>query len=647
MKRHLRASFGFSLYFFVSLWPACSGDAANPNSDLDNFDLTTTATPDGGANGDLALTPTEQPTSLGATPLPDGGVRFWVWAPAAEQIFVAGSWNGFAKTTDAMVSDGDGGFTATIASAEVGDEYRYVITAGGETFEKNDPRARAVSAGTRSVIVDPRATSLPAFVMPARDEQIIYELHLGTFYRGTAANPMPGTFTTATEKLDHLAALGVNLIELMPVHQFNGQSSWGYNPALPFAVARSYGTPAEMRAFVAAAHARGIGVLIDVVHNHYSGQSLVCFDGDCGSSQPNGIYFYGAGDRASTPWGPRPNFSRDEVRRYITDNAIMWLDEYGADGMRWDSVSNIRAIDNGAGAANPDGASLLVSIMGTLHQRYPNALQIAEDLGGRDDVTGATAENGLGFDTQWDAGFFHPVDDTVIAANDSDRHMNAIADALRRRYNDRALARVVYSESHDEVANGKARIPQMIDSDDPASLTARKRSTLAAAIVMTAPGVPMLFMGQEFLTRGSFSDTLPLDWTMAETHAGILALYKDLIALRKNRDGHTAGLRSDDVDVFHVNDGAAAKVVIYRRRHASGDVVVAANFSATAFGVYELGMPAPGTWKIRFNSDDKKYGSDFGGATQTEVTTTAVARDGFAQKTSIALPPYSAIILSQ
>lgn len=580
-----------------------------------------------------------QPDTLGATPLPGGGVRFSVWAPNAQRAFVAGTWNGFGADVDELASDGAGGFVGTVAAAHVGDQYRFALHHGDEVVTRNDPRTRAASGDARSVVVDPRAQPVPPFVTPAADEQVIYELHVGTFHRPDGTTP--GTFATATQKLDHLAALGVTMIELMPVHEFGGSRSWGYNPALPFAIARTYGTPDELRAFVTAAHARGIGVVVDVVHNHYNGKSLLCYDGECPASMPNGVYFYGAGARATTLWGPRPDFSRAEVRQYIFDNALMWLDEYGADGLRWDSVSNIRATDNGAGAANPEGAAMLATILDGVHQRFPRAVMIAEDLATIDPVTAATKDGGLGFDAQWDAAFFHPIDDTVIAASDSDRHMGAIADALRHRYNDRALSRVVFSESHDEVANGKARIPERISPGDAESLAARKRSTLAAAIVMTAPGVPMIFQGQELLTTGSFDDVTPLDWTRATSQAGILALYTDLIHLRRNTDGHTAGLRGGAVDVFHVNDGA--KVVVYRR----AEVIVLANFSATDFATYEIGLPAAGTWQVRFDSDDQKYGADFGGKAQTAVTTVATARDGFAQKASLALPAYSAVILSQ
>ncbi|MCU1277585.1 MAG: glycosyl hydrolase, family 13, partial [bacterium] len=209
-----------------------------------------------------------------------------------------------------------------------------------------------------------------------------------------------------------------------------------------------------------------------------------------------------------------------------------------------------------------------------------------------------------------------------------------------------ASERVIFTESHDEVANGRQRIPEMISPGNAGSLAARQRSTLGAAIVFTSPGIPMLFMGQEMLTNGYFADNHPLDWTRATTYAGIVNLYTDLAHLRRNVDGTTLGLTGDGVSVFHVNDGA--KVLAWRRWKAGGDdVVVVANFSGTAFAGYEIGLPAGGTWKVRFHSDATAYSPDFDGTTNADVVATNGARDGLPYQGSVALGRYAAVILSR
>ncbi len=167
----------------------------------------------------------------------------------------------------------------------------------------------------------------------------------------------------------------------------------------------------------------------------------------------------------------------------------------------------------------------------------------------------------------------------MITPQDEQRSLAAIRDALCYRYNDDAFDRVIYSESHDEVANGKARVPQEINPKDPKGWYARKRSTLAAAMVFTAPGIPMLFQGQEFLEGEWFRDTVPLDWDQRDEFHGIVRLYRDLIRLRLNRDGFTRGLCGQFTQVYHLHD--ERKVIAFHRWDKGGpadDVVVVANF---------------------------------------------------------------------
>jgi 1,4-alpha-glucan branching enzyme len=580
-----------------------------------------------------------EPPSLGATPEPGGGVTFRVWAPYADAVGVSGDWNHFDAVGDPLTSDGSGHFSGTVAAAAVGMKYQFLVSHAGTVLARQDPRARQVVVHTGpALIVDPRAYAWSSsFTAPPVEDQVVYELHLGTFNPPTGT--VAGTFATAEQKLDYLAALGINMIEVMPPVEWPSVTSWGYSADFPFAIQHSYGTPDDARHFVDAAHAHGIGVIIDIVHNHYSGrdQPLTCWDGECPSTMTRGVWFYADATKGTTPWGPRPDYSRPEVRSYIKDNAFMWLDEYRCDGLRWDSVSNIRGLNNGA-TDNPDGRTLLESIMAAVHAQFPRALMIAEDLQTLDFVTG---QPHLGFDTQWDAAFFHPIDDTVIAATDASRSMPSIASAVSHVYNGKAFQRVVYSEDHDEVANGRSRIPEMISPGNAGSLDARKRSTLAAAIVMTSPGIPMIFMGQEFLENGHFSDTNPLDWSKTQTYAGILQLYTDLIRLRHNADGTTAGLKGEQVKVFQVND--SAKVIAYQR----DNVTVIANFSKKAFTSYRIGLPSAGAWHVRFNSDDTRYSADFGGTPQGDVSADGAAQDGFGQSGVVALAPYGVLILSQ
>jgi len=226
--------------------------------------------------------------------------------------------------------------------------------------------------------------------------------------------------------------------------------------------------------------------------------------------------------------------------------------------------------------------------------------------------------------------------------------MFTVKDAIAHGYNGQATQRVIYTESHDEVANGKQRIPEMIWPGNAGSYYSRKRSTLGAAIALTSPGIPMLFMGQEFLEDGYFKDTRPLDWTKTSTYSGILQMYKDLIHLRRNGEGNTRGLEGNNVNVFHVNDGA--KVIAFHRWDQGGagdDVVVVANFSNQAFSTYDLGFPRGGTWRVRFNSDWNGYSKDFANTASVDTNASDGGKDGLGFHGSVGLGPYSVVILSQ
>lgn len=581
---------------------------------------------------------------LGAT-VTATGVRFAVWAPNADQVAVQGDFNAWSETASPMTRGADDIWTVEVPGAKAGDEYLYVIKHRGDTLYRTDPRARDVTSSVgNGVVVDPNAYAwqTTSYQTPAWNEQVIYEMHIGTF--NDAPGGAPGTFASAIAKLDYLRDLGVNMLEVLPINEFPGDFSWGYNPASQFAPESAYGTPDDVRRFVDEAHARGMGVIVDVVHNHWGPNDLAtwCFDGECYGA--GGIYFY-TDDRRESGWGPRPDFGRPQVRDTVVDSALMWLREYRADGLRWDSTVNIR---NAAGRGNAEGWDTLRRVNDAVDATQPWKILIAEDLQSWDNMTNPTSGGGAGFDSQWDAGFFHPIDDAIIRGDDSGRDMNAVAGAIGHVDHGLISTRVIYTESHDEVANGKQRIPEMIWPGNAASYYSRKRSTLGAAIALTSPGIPMLFEGQEFLEDGYWADGDPVDWSKATSHADILKMYKDLIALRRNQQGNTRGLTGSNVNVFHVNNGA--KVVAFHRWANGGpgdDVIVIANFSATAFPTYDIGLPRSGTWHVRFNGDATLYGADFGNTPAWDVTAVDGGMHGLPYHGTTAVGPYAVTILSQ
>ena len=594
---------------------------------------------------------------MGARPY-DGGVSFRVWAPHAGAVAVAGSFNGFSDDATPLAPEEGGTWSADVADARPGDEYRFAITPGeGEILHKRDPYAAEIALTDRNCVVpDPAAFDWgdEPWHMPPWNELVIYELHVGTF--NDPAGGGPGTFESVIARLPYLVDLGISCIELMPSVEFAGDWSWGYNPGDIFAIESVYGGPEALKRLVKAAHAHGIAVIFDVVYNHFGPGDLDLwrFDGwapDEGEDPRGGIYFYNDA-RKSTPWGDtRPDYGREEVRRFIADNARRWLEEFRMDGLRWDATAYIRnANGNNDDPAHdlPDGWSLLQRVTGDTDARQPWKLHVAEDLRGNGWIVRDAALGGAGFDTQWDSEFVHPLRRAAIERDDAQRSMAAVQRALETRYEGDAFRRVIYTESHDEVANGHARVPEEVWPGNAGSWWSRKRSMLAAAAVFTAPGIPMLFQGQEILEDRWFSDGDPIDWTRLETYAGVHRYYRDLIRLRRDWWDTTRGLRGQHLHVHHVNE--ADKVIAFHRWEMGGprdDVVVVMNFANRAYTAYELGFPRAGEWHVRLNGDWPGYGDDFAGTPSDPVHAAGPPRDGMPFGAAIGLGPYTAIILSQ
>ncbi|MBI3866108.1 MAG: alpha amylase C-terminal domain-containing protein [Planctomycetia bacterium] len=587
---------------------------------------------------------------LGATPH-EQGVAFRVWAPHATQVSVIGSFNGWDGGKHPLQAEENGNWSANVPEARVGDQYRYLLTTPAGQFKRIDPYAREVTSSIGNAIVHDTRFDWQGddFHLAPWNELVIYELHVGTF-NDESDDTSPGEFKGVSARLGHLKKLGINAIQPMPVGEVAGDRSWGYNPAHIFSVETVYGGPLAFKQFVRRAHQHGIAVILDVVYNHLGPGDLDLWQFD-GWSENNlgGIYFYNDG-RAKTPWGEtRPDYGRNEVRQFILDNVLMWFEEYHVDGLRFDCTEFIRTINGSSDQDLPEGWSLMQWINSEVARRFPGRITIAEDMQNNQWLTKDVGAGGAGFGSQWDANFVHPIRQAVITPDDRQRSLLAIRDALDQRYNDDAFDRVIYSESHDEVANGRARVPQEVNPKDPKGWYAQKRSTLAAALVFTAPGIPMLFQGQEFLQGEWFRDTVPLDWDQRDEFHGIVRLYRDLIRLRLNRGGTTRGLCGQFIQVHHLHD--ERKVLSYHRWDQAGpgdDVVVVANFLHEPQGDgYVIGFPAPGLWKLRFNSDWNGYSDDFEGHPSTDVVAEAGEHDGLPWYGKLTIGPYSVLIYSQ
>ena len=581
--------------------------------------------------------------NLGVT-LSRGKAEFRVWAPFANKVAIGGTFT--PDGTLEMESENDGYWSITVKDVEPGQQYKYYITTkDGRVLEKNDPRARAITSSDNgfSVIVDNEFDWGDTVFKPAaKSQQIIYELHIGTFNRPDAATP--GTFDTAIEKLDYLAGLGVTTIELMPITSMAYSNGWGYAPNYIFSVESMLGGRYGLMSFVKACHERGIGVILDVVYNHFYGESdLWQFDG-WSENNRGGIYFYNDA-RGDTPWGGRPDYGRPEVRQFILDNIAMWLSEYHLDGLRVDStiyMRNTEGHDNDPEHDIPDAWLLLQDIVEVAHKINPDALIIAEDCANSPFITRKRDEMGCNFDAQWELGFPHVLRDGLGLTPNTTPTLSGVRYELERNYNSDAFEKVVFSDSHDTAANGSVRLNDAVTPENPTSLAAKQKSLLAACIMFTAPGIPMILQGAEFLQGGAFNDWQALEWSHLTAHAGFTLAHQHLIALRKNAYKNSGGLLGQYTSVFHQDDNNHVIGFVRGEMVNSDDsVIVIANFNNLALSTYQLHLPKPGTWSLRFNSTWKGYSPEF-----PEVPIHEIVTDEHGMAT-IQLSPYCVYIASQ
>ncbi len=443
---------------------------------------------------------------FGAAIMPQGGVLFRLWAPKAQAVELCLEEEEGLQEFLLMDCLADGWFQLAVPAAAPGTLYRFRIDSG---LLVPDPASRRQFGDVHgpSVVVDPEDFSWPEKPWPGRpwEEAIIYEIHVGAF------SPA-GTFAGVVERLDYLVELGVTAIELMPVADFPGRRNWGYDGVLLFSPAAVYGSPADLKRLVRAAHARGLMVFLDVVYNHLGpeGNYLHVYGGD--------VFFT---DRYQTPWGSAVNFQDQgsrPVRDFFIHNALYWLEEYRFDGLRLDAVHAI--FDNSS-------PGILTELAATVRQRLGRRRHIHLILENDNNEAHYLArdENGspAHFTAQWNDDLHHACH-VLLTGEKTGYYLDYAAAPLRHL--GRCLAEgfayqgevsayrhgacrgeksahlpsqafVSFLQNHDQIGN--RALGERLTTLAPEPLL-----RIMAALVLLAPSPPLLFMGEEFGARTPF-----------------------------------------------------------------------------------------------------------------------------------------------
>ena len=604
---------------------------------------------------------------FGAHPITHGGqpgIRFVVWAPNARNVSVVGDFNSWDGRRHPLRSHHDVGiWELFVPHLAIDSRYKFEIKGhAGESIPlKADPIAFAAE--------HPPATGSIAHGLPKYEWQdaqwlakrsegedrrkpiTIYECHLGSWRRVPEEGDRRLTYRELADQLvSYVKDMGFSHIELLPITEFPFDGSWGYQPVSLFAPTSRFGKPEDFAYFVDAAHAAGLGVILDWVPAHFPNDAhgLASFDGTHlyehsdprqGFHQDWGTYIY--------------NFGRREVQAYLIANARFWLDQYHLDGLRVDAVASMLYLDYSrkanewvpnqyGGNENLEAIDFLRKMNEVAYQAAPGVITIAEESTAWPGVSQPTYNGGLGFGFKWNMGWMH----------DSLRYIGQ--DPINRRYhhNDLTFGLIyAFSEnfilpiSHDEVVHGKGSLIARMPGDEWQRF-ANLRAYLG--FMYAHPGKKLLFMGCELAQEREWNHDRSLDWHLLDrpNHKGIQSLVRDLNRVYAatpalyERDCEASGFK------WLVGGDDANSVLAFARIGEHGGLAIAAcNFTPVPRTNYRIGVPQAGRYKEAVNTDAEAYaGSNLGNL--GGVDSEPVPAHGEAQSIVVTLPPLATVIFA-
>ena len=606
---------------------------------------------------------------MGARPAEIDGVRgytFVVWAPNARGVSVVGGFNQWDGRAHPMRSRGSSGlWEIFIPELGEGQLYKFEIhPRSGPPFVKMDPfgLATELPPATASVTshlgrhawqdagwLEARARTGTALDRPLA----IYEVHAGSWRRRPdEAYRSLSWRELAAELVPYVTELGFTHIELMPVmeHPFDG--SWGYQVTGFFAPTSRFGSPDDFRAFVDACHQQGIGVLLDWVPGHFpkDAHGLAWFDGTA-------LYEHADPRRGEhQDWGTLIfNYGRHEVRNFLLANALFWLESFHIDGLRVDAVASMLYLDYSrqpgqwipnrfGGRENLEAIDLLREMNALTHEHHPGSVTMAEESTAFPAVSRPTWVGGLGFTFKWNMGWMH---DILLYAS---------KDPIHRRYEHQHLTfsllyawneNFILPFSHDEVVHGKRSMIDKMPGD-----RWQKFANLRTlyAYMYAHPGKKLLFMGDEIGQWREWNHDGALDWPLLDQplHAGLRQFVTDLNRFYAATGAlHEIDFEAAGFEWIDCNDADSGVISLIRRGRRPEDFVVAVfNWTPVVRAGYRVGVPEPGFYRERLNSDAEGYGgSNVGNQGGREAD--AIPTHGRAYSLDLTLPPLGALYFTR
>jgi len=615
---------------------------------------------------------------LGAHPREmDGvaGVAFAVWAPNAKRVSVVGGFNLWDGRRHPMrLHPGGGLWEIFLPGLAVGELYKFEILAADGTRlpAKSDPYGFQAELPPRTASV---VANLPSGrdwhdlhwlerreALHRRDAPIsIYEVHLASWKRVPEEGNRPLTYLELADDLaDYVIDMGFTHVEFLPLHEHPFSGSWGYQPIGLFAPTSRHGTPEHFRILVERLHQRGIGVIMDWVAGHFPRD-------EHGLARFDGTHLYEHQDPRlglHRDWDTLIyNYGRHEVTNYLIANALYWLEVFHVDGLRVDAVASMLYLDYSreagewipnrfGGNENLEAVDFIQRLNSLVYAAHPGILTVAEESTAWPGVSHPVDGGGLGFGYKWNMGWM----------NDTLRYMSL--DPVHRRFHHHEMTfgmHYAYTEnfvlplSHDEVVHGKGSLLGRMTGD-----IWQRFANLRAyyTFMWTHPGKKLLFMGGEFGQAREWDHNGSLDWHLVdvhspqqESHRGVQKLIRDLNHLYRAEPA----LHELDCDPegfrWIVVDDADNSVLAYERRARGGApgelgrvLVVVANFTPVVREDYRIGVPGPGRYQEKLNSDSCFYGgSDVHNGAGVEAE--PISSHGYDWSISLRLPPLGTLVL--